>query len=396
MASTFSTALRLELMGTGDQTGTWGVTNNTNLGTLLEQSITGVLSVAQGDTTLTLSANNGASDQSRNAVLNFTGAMTAGHNVIVPTSNKLYLIKNSTTGGFSITVKTSGGAGVAVVAGSSQWLYCDGTDVVQGLAGTLATQAASAVAITGGTIAGITDLAVADGGTGLSVGTSGGVLTYTASGTLASSGALTASALVLGGGAGAVPTVLGSLGTTTTVLHGNAAGAPTFGAVSLTADVTGSLPIANGGTAGTTQATARTGLGLGTSAVLDTATTAQYRANTASKVLTTDQVWAAGVAIMLTDATTIAVDMSTFINASVVLGGNRTLGNPTNTKVGQSGFIQLEQDATGSRTLAFGSNWRFAGGVDPVLSTAAFALDYLFYTVYTSGFMVCSLMKAVA
>lgn len=91
-------------------------------------------------------------------------------------------------------------------------------------------------------------LAVARGGTGLASGTSGGILGYTAVGTLASSIVLTANAVVLGGGAGATPTPLGSLGTTTTVLHGNAAGAPTFGTVSLTADISGILPIANGGT----------------------------------------------------------------------------------------------------------------------------------------------------
>ena len=91
-------------------------------------------------------------------------------------------------------------------------------------------------------------LAVNRGGTGLTSGTSGGVLAFTASGTIASSAALTANALVLGGGAGAAPAALGSLGTTTTLLHGNAAGAPTFSAVSLTADVTGVLPAANGGT----------------------------------------------------------------------------------------------------------------------------------------------------
>jgi len=79
-------------------------------------------------------------------------------------------------------------------------------------------------------------------------GTSGGIPYFSSGTAWASSGALTASRIVLGGGAGAAPTVLGSLGTTTTVLHGNAAGAPTFGAVSLTADVSGTLPIANGGT----------------------------------------------------------------------------------------------------------------------------------------------------
>ena len=78
-------------------------------------------------------------------------------------------------------------------------------------------------------------------------GTSGGIPYFSSGTTWASSGVLTANRLVLGGGAGAAPTVLGSLGTTTTVLHGNAAGAPTFGTVSLTADVSGILPVANGG-----------------------------------------------------------------------------------------------------------------------------------------------------
>lgn len=77
--------------------------------------------------------------------------------------------------------------------------------------------------------------------------TSGGVLYNSSTTAVGSSALLTASAIVLGGGAGNPPTVLGSLGTTTTVLHGNAAGAPTFGAVSLTADVSGILPVANGG-----------------------------------------------------------------------------------------------------------------------------------------------------
>ena len=97
--------------------------------------------------------------------------------------------------------------------------------------------------------AGGADVPVADGGTGLSSGTSGGVPYFSAAATIASSGALTANAIVLGGGAGAAPAALGSLGSTTTLLHGNASGAPTFSAVDLTADVSNQLPLANGGTA---------------------------------------------------------------------------------------------------------------------------------------------------
>lgn len=92
-------------------------------------------------------------------------------------------------------------------------------------------------------------LPVTRGGTGLAVGTDGGVLAFTGTTTLTSSGLLTQYALMTGGGAGATPGVLSSLGTTTTILHGNAAGQPTWSAVVLTADVSGILPGANGGTA---------------------------------------------------------------------------------------------------------------------------------------------------
>lgn len=97
----------------------------------------------------------------------------------------------------------------------------------------IATDIPTAVTIGGAYIyrAGGTTVVVADGGTNLASGTSGGILGYTASGVLASSIALTQYALVVGGGAGATPVPLASLGTTTTLLHGNAAGAPTFGAV---------------------------------------------------------------------------------------------------------------------------------------------------------------------
>lgn len=90
-------------------------------------------------------------------------------------------------------------------------------------------------------------LDVPSGGTGLDSGTSGGILGFTGTATIASSAELTHHALVVGGGAGATPYPLG-LGTSTTVLHGNASGDPTYAPVILTTDVSGVLPIANGGT----------------------------------------------------------------------------------------------------------------------------------------------------
>lgn len=114
--------------------------------------------------------------------------------------------------------------------------------------------------------------------------------------------------------------------------------------------------------------------------------------NTTNPIAVGD-VYSAYAEVTLTDAATIAVDMSTFLNARVTLGGNRTLGNPTNAKVGQSGYIAVVQDGTGSRTLSFSSNWKREGGA-PTLSTAAGTVDYIFYQVITTSLIVYSLVKA--
>lgn len=126
------------------------------------------------------------------------------------------------------------------------------------------------------------------------------------------------------------------------------------------------------------------------------ATVTHYRANTADKLLTTDIVWSSAEEVTLTDAATITVDMSTFINAVVTLGGNRTLGSPTNEKVGQSGVIRIVQDGTGSRTLAYGTDWEFAGGSAPVLSTTAADQDLLFYYVIATNRVFGSLIKDIS
>ena len=97
MASTYSPSLKLELIGNGEQAGTWGTTTNLNLGTLLEQAITGVLPLTlTGDVTLT--DYNGLSDQARNAVLIFNGLLGAPCNVIAPPSQKVYIVRNRSNG----------------------------------------------------------------------------------------------------------------------------------------------------------------------------------------------------------------------------------------------------------------------------------------------------------
>lgn len=107
-----------------------------------------------------------------------------------------------------------------------------------------------------------------------------------------------------------------------------------------------------------------------------------YDANTAkTNVVQSFTVAQRGAVTALTDGATITPDFAAANNFSVTLGGNRTLANPSNLVAGQSGVIKISQDATGSRTLAFGSNWKFAAGTAPTLTTTASAVDILAYYV---------------
>jgi len=153
MPSTYS-SLKIELIATGEQTGTWGTTTNTNLGTALEEAITGSSDVtfSSGPVTLTLT-NSNATQAARNLRLNLIGTSGGAQNLVVPSIEKLYLIKNGVAD--TITVKTSAGTGIAVPAGKSMFVYNDGVNVVD------ATTHLSNLTLN-------TDLAIADGGTGAS------------------------------------------------------------------------------------------------------------------------------------------------------------------------------------------------------------------------------------
>lgn len=132
MASTYSTNLALELIGTGDQSGTWGSTTNTNLGTLIEQAVSGVVTQAMADANQTITIPNGATGVARNMFIECTGALTAVRQLIVPANKKLYFVYNNTTGGFAITVLVSGQTGVSVPNGKKVILVMNssGTDIV--------------------------------------------------------------------------------------------------------------------------------------------------------------------------------------------------------------------------------------------------------------------------
>jgi hypothetical protein len=225
MPSTYS-PLKVELIGDGDQSGTWGATTNTNLGTALEEAIVNTASVtfASADVTLTLVDSN-VTQTARNMRLNLIGVSGGARNLIVPAIQKNYLVVNTLAD--TVTIKNSTGTGIAIPSGDTAFVYNNGTNVLQAFdfLPTLKTNTLNVVNALGAT----------SGGTGLTSFSTNGAL-YATSSTALTSGTLptasggtgstatpTAGAIAYGTGTGYAFTVAGTAGQT---LTSNGAGEP--------------------------------------------------------------------------------------------------------------------------------------------------------------------------
>jgi hypothetical protein len=304
--STYSTNLKIELQATGENSGTWGTITNTNLGTALEQAIVGYGNPEYlSDATLTISlSDSNAAQTARALVLNVTSvlSLTVTRELVVPTIQKQYIVQNNTTGGQSITVKTSGGTGITVPNGRKAHLYVDGTNVIQMF---------DFVDINGGAIDGTT--------VGAASASTGAFTTLTASGATTLNGAV-----ALGDAAGDLITVPGTVNSNV-IFTDN------------TYDI---------GASGATRP--RTGY-FGTSVIspLATLTNAQV-----TNIKAND-----GTAVMVLTNSTGALDISTAVTMSattqnIALGTSQTTGNFTIGGTSQSGTIGIGGTAaTGAITL---------------------------------------------
>jgi hypothetical protein len=176
MSSTYS-ELKFELIGTGEQSGTWGATTNTNIGTAVNEAIAGLASVDTGSTNYTFTwIDSPASQLARNFSLNLytTGTQSAPFNVVVPTFQKPYMVANTTTQ--TATIKTAAGTGVAIPSNRTTMVYANGANVVP--------MFNYMPAMTLGTLAVTTAIPLTSGGTGSSTIASGVV---TSNGTVLSS-----------------------------------------------------------------------------------------------------------------------------------------------------------------------------------------------------------------
>jgi len=241
MASTYSSNLGIELIGSGEQAGTWGTTTNNNLGTLLEQSICGygAAAVTTGNTT-TITMPNGASGTARNMVISVTGTGGASTFLEVPASKtKLYIIFNGATG--AITVKPTGFSGISVPASTKAVLYCDGTNIVD------AVNYFSSLTLGAA-------LPVASGGTGLATLTANNVILGSGTSSPTFVAPTTSGNILTANGTTWVSSAPATNGTVTSVAMSvptflSVAGSPITASGTLAVTLSGTaLPVANGGT----------------------------------------------------------------------------------------------------------------------------------------------------
>lgn len=215
MTVNYTTNLGLGLPVTGTESGVWGDIVNNQITSLIETAISGTTSVSVTTVDVTLTATQGAANQARSMVITLTGASTAARNVICPAVSKIYIVRNATTGGFAHTFKTSAGSGISVPNGREMLLYCDGTNVLEGidnfntlaqngnlisLAGSLTTSGANALTLT---TTGSTNVTLPTTGTLATTTQLGiGATAFTASGTFTiPTGVTKVKATVVGGGA---------------------------------------------------------------------------------------------------------------------------------------------------------------------------------------------------
>ena len=285
MASTYTTRIRLEKQGDGENPNSWGAILNQNVIDLVDDAIAAYTTVIVSSADVTLTAADGTADQSRSAFLELSGTVSANLNVIIPEQSKGFIVNDKTTreNSATITFKTDAGAGSAISEGAIAHIISDGVSVY-----------------------------------GLNA--QGFDLSSTF-------------ALISG---------------SNTFTNVNAFSSAVGFATSISA----------------------------TEAAFNVVTTS---IETVGKATFTGQV--AGTPVTLTDATSIALDLSSGTNFLVTLTDNRTLENPTNTALGQTGHIYVIQDGTGSRTLAFGDSFKFIGGTAPTMSTSINSVDLLVYNV---------------
>ena len=372
MASTFTTSLKIQEIGNGEQSGYWGTTTNTNW-TLIEQAVAGVQSIVMTNSDYTMTNLNGVSDEARNAVLVVTGTNSAIRKVIAPLNQpKTYIISNQTTGGYAITIGASTGSYITIPNGVTAQVYTDGTNFYSSQTGSagdflvngnLSVSGTSTLtgATTVGSTLGVSGLLTASNGVSSTTGTFSGAVsgtTGTFSGAVSGT-TITAATQFSGPGTGLTGTASGlSIG-------GNAATATTATTATNATNVASGGTIASNVTA-TTQSAGDNSTKVATTAYVATAVT-----NATSSLGTMSTQNANNVNITggsITGITDLAVadggtGASTFTANSIVLGNGTSALNGNMVAPSTSGNLLVSNGTTWTSTTLASSGIKLGLGI---------------------------------
>lgn len=129
MASTYTSRIRLEKQADGENPNSWGLILNQNVIDLIDEAIAGYTVVSVSSIPVSLTSNDGSTDQSRNMSLELAGTLTADVTITIPSQEKLYFIRENTAGSFVTKIKTAGGSAVELTQSQNVLVACDGTDI---------------------------------------------------------------------------------------------------------------------------------------------------------------------------------------------------------------------------------------------------------------------------
>lgn len=342
MASTYTTNTGIEKPGTGDQSGTWGTTTNTNFD-IIDRALNGVGTITLSGTTHTLSTTDGTLSDGMYKVLVLGGSPSGTNTITVDpnTAKKVYYVINGS--GQDAVFSQGSGSNVTVTNGKNAIIYCDG------------------------------------GGTG------GNVVDITASFNFLTD-VVNDTTPQLGGSLASNGNDI-NMADSDNINVGNSSDLQIYhnATDSFIENNTGELNVQGDGI------TLRSDTGTETYITMDVNDGVDlYFDNTKKFETTTNGVTVSGSAVAANNTNSTAtgnvtLDFGSYQNFILTLTGNLTLDNPTTEQVGQSGFIAFIQDATGGRTLSLGTDYETAGGAGITLSTAASATDLVPYVVVASG-----------
>jgi len=129
MASTYTSRIRLEKQADGENPNSWGLILNQNVIDLIDEAIAGYTVVSVSSIPVSLTSNDGSTDQSRNMSLELAGTLTADVTITIPSQEKIYFIRENTAGSFVTKIKTAGGSAVELTQNQNVLVACDGTDI---------------------------------------------------------------------------------------------------------------------------------------------------------------------------------------------------------------------------------------------------------------------------